>query len=139
MLPSPEQIYTQILAELEGELSTLERAIFEALRNNPQGLTRRALVAAVYHTAPSGNLSNDTRDRKIRLAIQKLREKGVPIISSSGLAGYKLDASPEGRARMLADLESRKARIEELIRRVQRFRQIPQDVTQEAEQMPLVE
>ena len=122
----PSRFYEQMLAELQGEMSDLERRVFDALRVNPEGLTRQELIAVVYRgTGIALNLSNDRRDRKIRKAIQSLRGKGVPIISSSGRAGYKLDASPAGIQTMLNDLTSRRDRLNELIRRVQRMRSIP--------------
>jgi hypothetical protein len=70
-------------------------------------------------------LNNDTKDRKVRKAIEALRGRLVPIVSSSGQAGYRLDTSTEARGRMLADLVSRRDKLTDLIARAAKFYQVP--------------
>lgn len=118
------QVYDHILEDLEaGELGVIERKVFEALKAHPEGLRREQLVAIVFGaTVKAGGLKNNSsQDRKIRLAIAALRERMVPVTSSSAAAGYRLDTSAEGRRRMVADLVSRRDRLTNLINRAAKF------------------
>lgn len=118
---NPAETYAQILADLEGELEALERAVFIALKRHPQGLTRPQLIALVFRTTPEENLSNSTKDRKIRKAIASLRAKRVPVLSNSGQAGYRLGINEAGKQALLADLRSRRNMLNERIAQVERF------------------
>lgn len=115
------EIYDRILAELRIELSALELIIFDALRRNPEGLSRQELIRIVYGENRSATYNNDTADRKIRKTIESLRNKGVPILSSSGKAGYRLDASEEAKEEMIAELMSRRNKLDELIQRIRKY------------------
>jgi hypothetical protein len=100
--------YEKLLVELKaGELPVIERKILDALCHTPKGLTRRELVRIVFGQEAHANLGNDTKDRKIRKAIESLRNRGVPILSNSGKAGYKLDTDPENIECMVRELKSR--------------------------------
>lgn len=100
--------YEKLLVELNaGELPIIERKILEALCQAPKGLTRRGLVRIVFGQEAHTNLGNDTKDRKIRKTIESLRNRGVPILSNSGKAGYKLDTDPENIECMIRELKSR--------------------------------
>ena len=100
--------YQKILNELKaGELTEIERKILEALLQAPKGLTRQGLIRIVFGVEPQRNLANDPYDRKIRKGIESLRNKMIPIVSSSGEAGYRLDTSPEAVENMIRELESR--------------------------------
>lgn len=122
-------VYDRILEELQNELGELERRVFNALRDHPGGMTRQQLAAVVYHEWRSRRVdNNDTKDRKIRKTIESLRLRGVPIISTSGKAGYRMDVSPEGRQAMLMELIRRRDRLNELISRVSRFADIPAEI-----------
>lgn len=100
--------YEKLLVELNaGELPVIERKILDALCQAPKGLTRRGLVRIVFGQEACTNLGNDTKDRKIRKAIESLRNRGIPIISNSGKAGYKLDTDPENIECMIRELKSR--------------------------------
>ena len=106
MSHTPE--YEKLLVELNaGELPVIERNILDALCQAPKGLTRRGLVRIVFGQEARTNLGNDTKDRKIRKAIESLRNRGVPILSNSGRAGYKLDSDPENIECMIRELKSR--------------------------------
>ena len=112
--------YERLLAELDaGELSELERKVLDALLKAPNGITRRGLIRVVYGVEAQRNLSNDPNDRKIRKAIESLRNRMIPIISSSGKAGYRLDTSPEAIQNMIAELKSRIAHMEQKIEAIQ--------------------
>ena len=112
--------YERLLAELDaGELSKLERKVLDALLKAPNGITRRGLVRAIYGMEAQRNLSNDPHDRKIRKAIESLRNRMIPIVSSSGKAGYRLDTSPEAIQNMIAELKSRIAHMEQKIEALQ--------------------
>lgn len=117
---STTEVYDKILEDLKVELDELERRIFHALTNNPDGLTRRQLVYEVYGLviAPYDDINNDKHDRKIRMAISSMQDRLVPIISSSGQPGYRLDISREGAEKMASELESRAAHMQEKARRI---------------------
>ena len=120
MARTPE--YEKLLDELEnGKLEEIKRKIFEALLRAPQGITRRGLVRVVFDKEAQKNLSNDTRDRKIRKAIESLRDRGVPIVSTSGKAGYKLETDPEKIAEMLDEMKSRIAHLNQKVQAIQTF------------------
>ena len=109
--------YDQLLADLQKELPETELRVFQALQAHPEGLTRPQLIAIVYRISVPANISlqNYRPDRKIRKAIEWLRERSVPIVSSSGRAGYRLDTSATALSAMIDEWESR---IENLRRRV---------------------
>ena len=100
--------YEKLLVELNaGELPIIERKILDVLCQAPKGLTRRGLVRIVFGQEACTNLGNDTKDRKIRKAVESLRNRGIPILSNSGQAGYKLDTNPENIECMVRELKSR--------------------------------
>lgn len=120
MAHTPE--YEKLMAELEnGKWEQIEYKIMQALLRAPQGLTRRGLIRVVFDEEAQKNLSNDTRDRKIRKAIESLREKGVPIVSTSGKAGYKLETDQEKIVEMLSEMKSRIAHLERKVQAIQMF------------------
>jgi Mg2+ and Co2+ transporter CorA len=124
------QVYDQILEELQVELDELERHIFDALQHNPEGLTRRELIYQVYGYVihPDEDLGNNKHDRKIRIAIASMQDRLVPIVSSSGKAGYRLDTSKETAERMALEMDSRAAKLQDKARRIRRFHSIPMPV-----------
>ncbi len=109
-------VYEQILAELAvGELSELQERIFAALRRAyPASLSRHELVLQQYGYWPV-DINKDVKDRKIRKAIQSMRDLLIPIVSSSGEAGYRLDVSEEAIRSMIAEWRSRRGRLNERI------------------------
>jgi len=118
--------YEKLLAELDaGELSELERKVLEVLLKAPNGITRRGLVQAIYGVEAQRNLSNDPHDREIRKAIGRMRECLIPIVSSSGKAGYRLDTSPEAIQNMIAELESQIAQMKQRLEEVCQIYDLP--------------
>ena len=118
--------YEKLLAELDaGELSELEHKTLDALMKAPGGITRRELVRVIYGVETQHNLSNDPHDRKIRKAIESLRNRLIPIVSSSGKAGYRLDTSPEAIQNMIRELKSRIAHLEQRLEEVRQFYDLP--------------
>jgi len=100
--------YQKLLEELKsGELTEIEHKILEALLKAPNGLTHQALIRTVFGVDPRRNLANDPHDRKIRKGIESLRNRMIPIVSSSGEAGYRLNTSPDAVENMIRELESR--------------------------------
>src|SRR5512147_1335892 len=100
--------YEKLLTELNaGELPIIVRKILDVLSQAPKGLTRKGLILIVFGEDPDNNLSNDTRDRKIRKGIEHLRNLGFPIVSTSGKAGYKLDTASKNIDEMIREWESR--------------------------------
>lgn len=109
-------VYQKILDELaQGEMKELERKVFQSLRRvYPAARSRTGLIYDVfgYEPRPIENLNNNSDDRKIRLAIGSLFDKGIPIVSSSSEAGYCIDIDAEKWTRMVRELESRKVSLE---------------------------
>jgi hypothetical protein len=113
--------YERLLAELEaGEWSELEIKVLNVFLKAPNGITRRGLVRRIYGVEPLQNLNNDPYDRKIRKAIESLRDRNIPIVSSSGKAGYRLDTNPEAIRNMIAELRSRIAHMDQKIQVLQK-------------------
>lgn len=120
MARTPE--YEKLLMELNtGEREQIEYKILQALLRAPQGLTRKGLIRVVFEKEAQKNLSNDTRDRKIRKAIESLRDRGIPIISTSGKAGYKLETDPKKIAEMLGEMKSRIAHLDRKVQAIEVF------------------
>lgn len=117
--------YEKLLAELKtGELPTTVHKILDALSQTPKGLTRKGLIRIVFGKEPDHNLSNDTRDRKIRKGIEYLRNLGFPIVSTSGKAGYKLDTDPKNIDEMIQEWESRIVHLQHRVNAAQRYRDL---------------
>lgn len=125
--------YEQILVELAGEaLTDLAKKVFSELKAHPDGLTRYELLEKIYgagarYIAEKRGLANSTDDRKIREAIEDLRNNGVPVVSSSGAPGYRLDASPEAVGAMVAEWQSRVNNLTARIRKAVTFYNIPHE------------
>ena len=118
--------YEKLLAELDaGELSELERKVLEVLQKASNGITRRGLVRAIYGVEAQRKLSNDPHDREIRKAIGRMRECLIPIVSSSGKAGYRLDTSPEVIQSMIRELENQIAYLKQQLEEVCQFYDLP--------------
>ena len=114
--------YQKLLNELKsGELTEIERKILEALLKAPNGLTRQGLICIFFAMEPQRNLANDPYDRKIRKGIEGLRNMMVPIISSSGEAGYRLDTSRGAIENMIRELESRIAHLQQKVQIARRL------------------
>lgn len=119
--------YEKVLAELRsGQWEQIEYKIMEALLRAPQGLTRKGLIRVVFDKEAQKNLSNDTSDRKIRKAIESLRDRGVSIVSTSGKAGYKLETDQEKIAEMLGEMKSRIAHLQRKVQAIESFSDRPQ-------------
>jgi hypothetical protein len=112
-------VYEHILDELaSGQLEDLEKTIFHALRRvYPAGLTRAQLIqeTAGYTPAPTENLNNNRHDRKNRAAVASMFNKGIPVVSTSGNAGYRLVVEPTYLMAMEKELKSRRDRLNEKI------------------------
>jgi len=119
------QGYENILLELEKDAGCIARAMLDTLEKNPNGMSRKEMVEWLFGRPASRNINNDSGDRKIRLTIAALRQHGVPIVSNSGEAGYRLDNSQPARLDMLAELISRRDRLNEQIAAASQNWQIP--------------
>ncbi len=115
--------YEKLLSELNaGEWPIIARNILNTLLQAPKGITRKGLIRTVFGEEPSNNLSNDTRDRKIRKGIEYLRNLGFPIVSTSGKAGYKLDTDPHNIEDMIREWESRIVQLQQRVDAAQHYR-----------------
>ncbi|HPO85125.1 MAG TPA: HTH domain-containing protein [Candidatus Hydrogenedentes bacterium] len=114
--------YEGIQLELEsGALDEIQCAIHRLLLKTPQGLTRAELIQEVFGEEPGRNLGNNTHDRKIRKGIERLRDLGVPIVSTSGRAGYKIQTDPAEIAAMIDEMESRIRHLRQKVQSIERF------------------
>jgi len=111
--------YNRIMEELASvQLEDLQQMIFHALRRvYPAGLTRAQLIqeTAGYTPEPTENLNNNRHDRKNRAAIAAMLDMCIPVMSTSGEAGYRLDVDPEHLAEMVRELEDRRDTLNEKI------------------------
>lgn len=122
---NPKQIYERLEQELgDGQLNELQKQIFTLLKDNPAGLSRQDLVWMIFGYWPE-SLEGNTDDRKIRKAIERLRQRLFPILSTSGKPGYRLDISREAVNQMLTELRSRREHIDEQINATLKFYEIP--------------
>lgn len=118
-------VYESILDELgDGQLDHLQRQVYQLLRDHPEGLDRYQLVYRIFGYLPL-TLEGNNDDRKIRKAIERLRQRLFPIVSTSSQPGYRLDASREAIFKMIHELQSRRARIDEQIAAASKFYNIP--------------
>lgn len=119
------EVYQAILEQLaNGELEELEVKIFHFLRRvYPASLTRYDLLEFVFGYRPSEeeNINNNTDDRKNREAIASMFEKGVPIVSTSGGAGYRIDIDLSSWSELVSELEGRKSTISKKIEAANRI------------------
>lgn len=130
--------YEKLLSDLAGgELSELERKVLGLLNKHRDGLTRFELLEHVFgpgsrYLAEKRGLANSTDDRKVRETIESLRNNGVPVVSSSGKPGYRLDTSPEAINSMIAEWQSRVENLQTRIRKAARYYgvQLPASYTQ---------
>lgn len=121
----PKDIYERLEQELEnGALNELQKQVFTLLKDNPAGLSRQDLVLKIFGYYPE-TLEGNTDDRKIRKAIERLRQRLFPIVSTSSKPGYRLDISRKAVEQMLSELRSRKAHIDEQINATLKFYDIP--------------
>lgn len=128
-MTEPRRVYENILSELANELDDLERKVYELLRDNPAGLDRYELVHRIYGYIPVTIDNPD--DRKIRKAIERLRLRLFPILSTSGKAGYRLGTDSESVGQMIAELQSRRAKLDEQIEAASKFYSIPTGYTED--------
>lgn len=118
--------YEKLLADLQaGRLKWIEQRTLKALLKSPDSLTRQQLIRRVFHKRPKPNLNNDINDRMIRKTIESLRNKGVLIVSTSGGAGYQLDADSEAIQCMLQELKSRIVRLQERVDAIEYYHSKP--------------
>lgn len=114
--------YEGIQLELEsGALDDIQCTIHRLLLKTPQGLTRAELIREVFGEEPGHNLGNNTYDRKVRKGIERLRDLGVPIVSTSGKAGYKIQTDPTEIAAMINEMESRIRHLKQKVEAIERF------------------
>lgn len=122
----PSQVYETLLEQLaSGELTKLQREVFNLLKASPAGRTRAEMVVAIYGYRPT-NLAADPNDRKIRKAIEALRGRLIPIVSSSGESGYRLDTSRETVRKMISEWASRREKLQNLINAAAKFYEMPE-------------
>lgn len=102
-------------------LPRLKVKVFGLLRERGT-VTREELVDRVFGTLPGANLTNSTLDRKIRKAIESLRDDGVLVLSSAGRAGYSLPetADPDAINEMIAEWSSMAEKLRRRIKMARR-------------------
>lgn len=137
--------YEAVLNELAaGNLDQLQQRVLDVLRRAyPHGLSREQLIQQIYGYSVD-DLPGSTEDRRIRKAIEAMRLAGIPIVSTSGEPGYRLDVSDAAFAAMDAELASRENHLRDRRNAIQQTRQkiramgvsaIPQDAPRKATQI----
>lgn len=117
--------YAQMLTELVGEIDQLMADVFRLLKENPEGLSRQELVLHIMGYWPQ-SLDGNVDDRKIRKAIERMRNRLIPIVSSSGHPGYQLDTSRDAVRAMIAEWMSRREKLTDLINAASKFYELPE-------------
>lgn len=116
-------IYDQLVANIT---DPMQRAVLDTLLQHAgERVTRFELIEAVHGAearqwAEQHGLANSTADRQNREIIEALQARDYPIVSSSGVAGYVLAADDAETDNYLAELESRRANLEEKIGHVRK-------------------
>ena len=91
--------------------------ISQATRTPGKTISRRRLIYDVFrHVIPENELANSAEDRQIRKAIENLRLRGQPIISSSASKGYSLLTDKHEIEKMITEMESRRESLADQIR-----------------------
>lgn len=122
---NPSNVYETMLEELAaGQLNELQKQVFQLLRDNPDGLDRYQLVHHIFGYIPL-KIDGNNEDRKIRKAIERLRQRLFPIVSTSSKPGYRLDTSRDAVTKMIRELESRRDHINQQIEAASKFYDIP--------------
>lgn len=134
-------VYEELLQEWETELDELERKIFQALRNAmPNGVTRRHMVYIVFGvTIPEGaDINNNKYDRKIRKTIEVMREKLIPVFSSSSESGYRLVLDETTISMMIAEWQNKRDNYTDKINQGQKLLRRIRDLGERAipDEMP---
>jgi hypothetical protein len=97
------------------------RLITDAARTPGKTITRRMLVWKTFNVNVSEReLSNNRYDRQVRQAIENLRMRGYPIISSSAGKGYSIISDRDENEKMIGEMESRREALAEQIRALRR-------------------
>lgn len=111
--------YDQLVAEMPpGIQADIMIVLLESYHNaRGQNVTRERLILLVFNkVVDKAKLSGSKEDRQIRDSIEELQRQGYRIISSSGRPGYRLAVDDADMEEYIAELESRKASLEEKIR-----------------------
>ena len=121
------QVYDTLTAELAAANGDIENQILSILKAAPQPVARRDLIRQVFGVIPATDLSGDTHDRKLRKAIQNMRQKGIRILSSAHSKGYSLPSGndQEGVLQTIAEMESRIRRLAEQVTAMRKRHNIP--------------
>lgn len=119
---NPAQVYERILSEVnDGN----ERKVFDVLvKHIGTRITRQQLVFEIWGIEiPNDAVADSNEDRIVRKCIWRLREKGFPIISSSGSAGYKLIADTAEIDKTIAEFAARIESEQDTIRNLYKSKQ----------------
>jgi hypothetical protein len=128
-------VYELVMEEWEQELEDIEQKIFKALKNvYPESLTRRELIYVVYGVVVpiDVDLNNNAMDRKIRKTIAKMFDDLIPIVSSSGAAGYRLDLSEDTIQKMINEWQRRREQYAHKIQRAEKLKLKIREVGEQA-------
>jgi len=102
-------------------MDTLEARVFSILRQAyPEGRTRQQLVMDLYGESVQVNINNDTRDRGVRRAIENMRKRDIPIFSTSGSAGYRLELNDNTLGKLIKGMRDRTDSLNDQIRSLER-------------------
>jgi hypothetical protein len=107
-MSGPKAIYETVIqihsSEKQDELDRTVLRILQRHVGKSARIEREFLVAMVYGDASP--YMNSVHDRRVREAIERLRERHV-ILSSSGCGGYWLPESQEEAQEFIREMETR--------------------------------
>jgi hypothetical protein len=107
-------------------LPRLKVKVFGLLKKHPEGLGRLDLIEHIFGSdarqAASVQLAKDPKDRKIRKAIEALRDDGILVEASFGRPGYRLSDKPDPRIveEMIAEWGSMIKKLQKRIKMARR-------------------
>ena len=115
-------IYETIVLDVPAGIDGKVMDILENHRGKDARIGRVEMVKAVFGVdLPSGvNLANNRKDRQIREAIERLRQRHI-ILSSSGEGGYWLPASLAEVEEYTGEIVSRARKLEEQARKLEQM------------------
>lgn len=122
--------YDEIQEELaaNNNLGKLKLKILTLLKQHPDGLTRLDLIEKIFgieaRLVAETQLAKDGKDRKIRKAIEALRDDAILIEASFGRAGYRLSPGappPDVVENMIAEWGSMIKKLKNRIRMARRY------------------
>lgn len=114
----PSEFYDNLLKSLTTET---EQKVFKALSYRiGRMVTRAELREIVFGLRPGEqDLASESHDRTIRKCIENMRNRAIPIVSTSSESGYELSDDPDRIKQYMAEERSRIDHIQDKLTHLQ--------------------